>query len=145
MSFEKVFIDGNVIIDIFDDTRPNHRYSVEAIRYLLKRKVRLLTSSDLITTVYYVLSKIDRKKALQDIKRIVEIFEIIPFGEGKVKTAIDLMEKDSNFKDFEDTLQYVLAKKSGCELILSNDKGFYSPDIEVLDVVEFLKRVRIYP
>ena len=118
---------------------------MEAIRYLLKRKVRLLTSSDLITTVYYVLSKIDRKKALQDIKRIVEIFEIIPFGEGKVKTAIDLMEKDSNFKDFEDTLQYVLAKKSGCELILSNDKGFYSPDIEVLDVVEFLKRVRIYP
>ena len=145
MSFKKVFIDGNVIIDIFDNTRRNHRYSVEAIRYLLQRNVRLLTSSDLITTVYYVLAKVDRKKALQDIKRVVEIFEIIPFGEGEVKTAIDLMKKDSNFKDFEDTLQYVLAKKSGCELILSNDKGFYSPDIEVLDVVQFLKRVRIYP
>ena len=37
------------------------------------------------------------------------------------------MEKDQNFKDLEDTLQYVLAKKEGCELILSNDKNFYSP------------------
>ncbi|AAC07951.1 type II toxin-antitoxin system VapC family toxin [Aquifex aeolicus] len=140
MNSEKVFVDGNVIVDIFDERRVNHKYSVQAIRILLANKFDLLTSSDLITTVYYVLSKIDKKKALSDIKEVVNILEIIPFGKAEVEKAIELMEGDKNFKDLEDTLQYVLAKKEGCKLILSNDKSFYSPDIEVLTTEEFCER-----
>jgi predicted nucleic acid-binding protein len=79
MKFKKVFIDGNVIIDIFDEERKTHKASVEAIRYLLLEKTELLTSSDLITTIYYVLAKIDRNKALRDIKKVIEIFDIIPY------------------------------------------------------------------
>lgn len=139
MNFKKVFVDGNVIIDIFDNKRINHKYSVEAIRLLLLNKVELLTSSDLITTVYYVLAKADRKKAFSDIKKVVELFNIVPFGKEEVKTAIALMESNRNFKDLEDTIQYVIAKKGGCELILSNDKGFYSPDIKVLTAKQFLE------
>jgi len=142
MAFRKVFVDGNVIIDIFEESRKNHKYSVEAIRLLLLRKVELLTSSDLITTIYYILSKVDRKKAFLDIKKVVELFSIISFGKEEVKTAITLMEKNEKFKDLEDTIQYVLAKKEGCDLILSNDKGFYSPDIEVLTTKQFLERER---
>jgi predicted nucleic acid-binding protein len=140
MKFKKVFIDGNVIIDIFDETRETHRASVEAIRFLLLRKFELLTSSDLITTIYYILAKIDRKKALRDIKKVIEIFDIIPFSKEEVKKAIALMEKDRNFKDLEDTIQYVLAKKADCDLILSNDKGFYSPDITILTAKQFLEK-----
>jgi len=138
MNFRKVFVDGNVIIDIFEEKRPFHKYSVEAIRLLLLNKVELLTSSDLITTIYYVLAKVDRKKAFSDIKKVIAIFEIAPFGKEEIETALSLMEKDKNFKDLEDTLQYVVAKKAGCDLILSNDKGFYSPDIKVLNTKEFL-------
>ena len=64
---------------------------------------------------------------------------IVPFSNEEVEKSIELMRQDSNFKDLEDTLQYVWAKKMRCDLILSNDKGFYSPDITVLDVKSFLK------
>ena len=140
MNFKKVFVDGNVIIDIFEENRPYHEYSVRAIRMLISNNTNLLTSSDLITTVYYVLSKVDKEKALTDIKQIMNIFSLIPFGKEEVKESIELMEKDQNFKDLEDTLQYVLAKKEGCELILSNDKNLYSPDIDVLTTKAFCEK-----
>jgi predicted nucleic acid-binding protein len=50
------------------------------------------------------------------------------------------MLTDKNFKDLEDTIQYVLAKENNCDLILTNDKGFYSPDIEKLTSKEFVKK-----
>jgi len=143
VNLKKVFVDGNVIIDIFEEKRVNHKYSIKAIRILLSKKVELLTSSDLITTIYYVLSKIDKRKALSDIEKVVDIFSVIPFGKEDVKKAIRLMKQDKKFKDLEDTLQYVLAKKEKCQLILSNDDSFYSPDIEVLNTQEFCKRWNI--
>ena len=136
MKFRKVFVDGNVIIDLFDEERENHGASAQAIHKLLSEESHLLTSSDLITTVYYVLSKIDRRKALRDIERMINIFGIIPFGKEEVVEAIELMKKDKNFKDLEDTLQYVLAKKENCDLILSNDRNFYSPDVQVMGTRE---------
>jgi len=145
MKFKKVFVDGNVIIDLFENKRPNHKYSVEAIRLLLLNKVELLTSSDLITTIYYVLAKVDKRKAFSDIKKVIEFFNIIPFGKEEIETAITLMEKDKKFKDLEDTIQYVVAKKAGCDLILSNDKDFYSPDINLLTTKQFLERKRDIP
>lgn len=140
---KKVFVDGNVMIDLFDESRTNHKFSVKAIYFLLREEVKLMTSSDLITTVWYVLHKVNKKKALSDIKKVIEIFNIIPFGKEELNYAISLMERDKNFRDLEDTLQYALAKNEGCELILSNDEDFYSPDLEVLNTKEFCKRWRI--
>ena len=38
-----------------------------------------------------------------------------------------------NYKeDLEDTIRYVLAKENECDLILSNDNDFYSPDLKKL-------------
>jgi len=52
------------------------------------------------------------------------------------------MEKDKNFKDLEDTLQYVLAKENECDLILSNDNNFYSPDIKIINTKEFSEKIK---
>ncbi len=131
MSFKRVFVDGNVIIDLFDETRRNHKSSSKAIRNLLSSGTELITSSDLITTIYYVLSKIDKNKALEDVLRVLQIFSIIPFGTKEVRDAINLMKENNEFKDLEDTLQYVLAKKHGCDFILTNDRDFYSPDLKI--------------
>ena len=109
MDFRKIFVDGNVIIDIFEENRPYHEYSVKAIHMLISNDVALLTSSDLITTIYYVLSKVNKQKALSDIKQIIDIFALIPFTKEEIEKSIKLMENDKNFKDLEDTLQYVLA------------------------------------
>ena len=64
---------------------------------------------------------------------------VISFSNEEVEMAVELMRNNPKFGDLEDTLQYVLAKKEGCDLILSNDKGFYSPDIEVLTTKQYLE------
>jgi predicted nucleic acid-binding protein len=49
------------------------------------------------------------------------------------------MKENKKNKDLEDTLQYILAKKENCDLIISNDENFYADDIEVISSEEFLK------
>ncbi|ACO03798.1 conserved hypothetical protein [Persephonella marina EX-H1] len=51
------------------------------------------------------------------------------------------MQEDKNFKDLEDTLQYVLAKENECDLILSNDDDFYSPDIKKINTKDFVEKL----
>ncbi len=50
MNYKKVFIDANVILDLFLDDRPYSEYSKKSFFYLQKNNVELLTSCDLITT-----------------------------------------------------------------------------------------------
>ena len=141
----KVFLDANILLDLSSKERKFSDYSIKTVKYLLSKGVNLYTSSDIITTVYYVLVKHtkDKKLSLEAIKEINDYVTLIEFSNREVEEAINLMETDKKFKDLEDTLQYVLAKKEGCQLILSNDEDFYSPDIEVLNTQEFCKRWNI--
>ena len=143
MNFGRVFVDANVILDLFDPDRSNSDYSVTVIDYLLEKKSELFASYDLITTIYYVLSKIDRDKALKSIEATAEIFSLIPFSNDEIFEAIGLIRKDKKFKDLEDTVQYVLAKKENCDLILVNDRGFFSPDIKIATTKEFVENLSL--
>ena len=142
MNIKKVFVDANVIIDMFDKNRENCAVANMIMNYCVDKDIQLYTSCDLVTTVYYILSKKGKKKALENIKAASDIFELIPFANEDLNRAIYLMEKNQKFKDLEDTLQYVLAKKEGCDLILTNDKKFYSPDIQIATTSEFIKEFK---
>jgi len=139
VNYKKVFVDANIILDLFLDNRPYSKYSKEAFFYLQKNNIELLTSCDLITTVYYVLKKYNKPKALENLSYTLDLLYLIPFSNGETKKAIDLMQKDKNFKDLEDTLQYVLAKENKCDLILSNDDDFYTPDIKRVNTRDFIE------
>jgi len=142
VNIKKVFVDANVIIDMFDKNRENCVVANMIMNYCVDKDIELYTSCDLVTTVYYILSKKGKKKALEDIKAASDIFELIPFANEDLNRAIYLMEKNQRFKDLEDTLQYVLAKKEGCDLILTNDKKFYSPDIQIATTSQFVKKFK---
>ena len=53
------------------------------------------------------------------------------------------MRENLNFKDLEDTIQYVLAQKIDCDCIISNDKEFYSPEVELFSSDEFVRKFSI--
>ncbi len=141
MNIRKIFVDANVIIDMLDKSRKQYISANKVITYCVTKNIELYTSCDLITTVYYVLSKKDKKRALNNIKYTSDIFELIPFSNDKLDEAVYIMETNPEFKDLEDTLQYVLAKKEKCDLILTNNKEFYSPDIKIYTTNDFLKKL----
>ncbi len=140
MNYKRVFV-GNVILDYFLKDRPFSEHSEKTIDYLIENDIYLLTSCDLITTIYYVLSKRNKTEALLNIKDASEFFYIIPYSNNETKKAINLMEKDKNFKDLEDTPQYFLAKENECDLILSNNDDSYSPGIKKVNTKDFVKNL----
>jgi len=136
----KVFIDANVFIDIFNIDRPLHKYSVECYKYLLQNQSLIYTSCDLITTIYYIDSKINKNKALFNIQNIIKTLNVVEFSNNEIEEVCELMTKDKKYDDLEDTLQYILAKKQNCNLIISNDKKFVSKDISFLTSKEFCEK-----
>ncbi len=140
MNYKRVFLDANIILDIYDATRPFYKESSEAISILLQNGSELFTSCDIITTLYYLLAKKDKLEALDSILDINELCTIIEFGNKEIEQSCKLMKQNKIFIDLEDTIQYIMAKKASCDLILSNDKGFVSEDILLMSSKEFIKK-----
>ncbi len=138
--YSRVFLDANIFIDANDVNRPSYHESFKIVPYLLGQGSTIYTSCDLITTIYYILAKQDRVRALDSIEQMNRFCNVIPFDNREVQASCDLMRDDGNYTDLEDTLQYILAQKTGCELIISNDTRFYSRDIEVMGSGEFVER-----
>ena len=127
---KKIFIDANILIDFIDPNRAKHNEAIEFFKSHLEDY--LYTSCDILTTIYYVTSKY--QNSLTAIENILKLINVISFSNEEAKKAIKMMKKDKKFKDFEDTLQYLLAKKIEADYIVTNDKGFYSPDIEIISL-----------
>ncbi len=140
MELKSVFIDGNIFIDAKDNERNLNQKSLRILKYLAKNNINIFTSCDLITTIYYILSKKGKEKALASIVQINKICTIIDFSNKELLQTTNLMREDKNFKDLEDTIQYVLAQNTDCGCIISNDKKFNSPDIELFSSDEFIEK-----
>ncbi|OGT89104.1 MAG: hypothetical protein A2286_05015 [Gammaproteobacteria bacterium RIFOXYA12_FULL_61_12] len=135
---KRIFVDANVINDIYDAGRRFHGQSYRCLEYCLEQGMTLVTSCDIVTTVYYVTARgNDRDKALAALEQVNSIFEIVPFDNRLLADAISLMQRDSDYTDLEDTLQYLLAMHSGCELILSNDAKFVAKELPLTSSAEF--------
>lgn len=140
MNYKRVFLDANIILDMYDENRPFHKESSKAIYRLLQEKnIDIFTSCDIITTLYYVLSKKGKIKALDSILDINELCIVIEFGNKEIEESCKFMKNNKNFTDLEDTIQYIMAKKVACDLILSNDNGFVSEGIEIMSSGKFVE------
>ncbi|MEA3229026.1 MAG: PIN domain-containing protein [Campylobacterota bacterium] len=134
----KVFLDANVIADTYDENRHTCLDSQKALSSLLNNpSIEIFTSCDIITTLYYILSKKGKAIALNIIIHVNEICTVIDFTNKEILESCTLMKNRPQYKDLEDTIQYIMAKKIGADLILSNDKGFESEDIKLLTTPDF--------
>jgi predicted nucleic acid-binding protein len=136
--FKNVFLDANIIADLYDSTRISHKDSIQVVQFLAKDpEIDLFTSCDILTTLYYILAKKDKTKALDAILQINELCTVVEFSNDEVLQSCTLMKEDKSYNDLEDTIQFIMAKKIKADLILSNDKGFISKDIKLLSSSSF--------
>ena len=141
MAAKKIFFDANVFNDIFDQNRSAFAASSEAFLGALKRGMKIHTSCDVVTTIYYITAKhISREKALEGIELLKTSVSILPFGEKELTQTVHLMRKDPDYTDLEDTIQYILALNAQCEVIVTNDKRFVSKEIECLSAEAFVEK-----
>jgi predicted nucleic acid-binding protein len=136
----KILIDTNVVIDILLKRRPFYEDAV-LISILFENGIlEGYISASAITDIYYIINKEfkDKEKSLEKIKDLLNIINIASVNEYNVYEAID-----SDWDDFEDSLQYVVGKEIDVDYILTRNINDYEkslikivePNI-LLDIIE---------
>ncbi len=143
---KKIFIDANVILDLFESKRVFHYSSVKVVKYLLTDKnIELFVSSDMISNIFYILQnhyKYGFEKTLDVIEKIMTIMSVHSVSKDDIKMSIEICRNEL-FNDYEDALQYICALKEKCVLIISNNpKDFKNSSIDVFSSEAFLELIR---
>lgn len=121
----KIFVDTNIFLDLVLK-RDSFDKALLIFNAIEKKVFQGIIADITLLNIDYI-----AKKQVTDIREFLKLinthFEIIGATNQIINEALNI-----NNSDLEDNLQYVLAKKYKAELIISNDKNFYSKDIRVL-------------
>lgn len=133
----KIFIDSDVVIDLFTDRMPFANAASEIFELYELGKIKLFISASSVNNIYYIVRKfLGHKSTLKIIEELTEMVEII----GTTKSEI-LQALKNDFSDFEDSIQYSCALTvSGINTILTrNTKDFKKSKIAVFTPENYLK------
>lgn len=138
MVYKKVFIDSDTILDVLLNREPFLKSAQVLLGLGNETTGKLHTSSLIIANVHYMLAKeFSKAIAKEQLAALVEIISILPFDERDIVLALK-----SQHVDFEDSLQYFIARKSNCDVIISrNTKNYNKFDIPVLTAEQFLRTI----
>ena len=136
---KKVFLDTNIIIDFLGEREGFYKYSAKILTLADQKKIKVYTSPSSISNVFYVLAKYENSKiALEKIRKFKLLCSMSVMDDEVVEKAIH-----SNFKDFEDAMQYFSALVSNCDVIITrNEKDFKNALIPVMNAESYLLSLR---
>jgi predicted nucleic acid-binding protein len=135
-----IYVDTNIVIDMCDNKRIFHGNSFELItNYFQRENCELFINSDTLATLFYILSNhsiLNTDQVLEKMRLVNEIFTLVHIESEDVMLALDFCADSSvPHGDYEDTMQYICAKKIDADLIVTNDKGFVSLDIDKVNTI----------
>jgi predicted nucleic acid-binding protein len=135
----KLYLDTNVILDLILNRAPFFDDIARIITLYEMGICTLFTSSVSIVNCNYILGKnIDRKEVIDNLKILRSFCSILPVSELEIDKSLN-----SNFKDFEDAVQYYTCIKNECNFIITRDlKDFKNSEIPAITPTEFLASIR---
>lgn len=134
---EKILVDTNVVLDLLSKRKKFYREAQDLFTLSDHKKINLYVSSLTIANTHYLISKNykldDARKILIKFKVLVEV---LPLDDKVLELALV-----SDFKDFEDAIQYHTALENDIDIIITrNKKDFKNSKIAVLTAKEYLKK-----
>ena len=132
----RLFLDINVIIDLLGNRDPFFEPIAKIVSLADKGKLTIVVSPISFATVNYILTKYENAKtAIEKLRKFNVLAEVCNLDETIIEKGFN-----SNFKDFEDALQYYSALAAQCEIIISrNGKDFKQSSLPVMTAEEYLK------
>jgi predicted nucleic acid-binding protein len=136
---DKVFVDTDVIFDLLAKREPFYKYAAKLFTNADKQELTICVSSLCFGNLNYILSK---QKSTSEARKILARFkvlvEVVPVDDKVIELALN-----SDFKDFEDAVQYYCAIENGIKVLITrNLKDFKHAKIPVLTAEEFMKQNR---
>jgi len=133
---EKVFVDTDIVLDLLSNREPFYSHSAHLFSEADKGKIRIHVSSLTFSNLNYILSRqysVDQsRKKLLKFKTLVTVLSVT---DKVVELALS-----SDFKDFEDGLQYFTTIENNLKTLLTrNLKDYKTAEITVMTAEQFLK------
>ncbi|NLJ00560.1 MAG: PIN domain-containing protein [Bacteroidales bacterium] len=134
---KKLLVDTNIIIDLLAKRKDFYQEAQELFTLADENQVKLYISSLTFANTHYVLVKeLNADEARKVLIKFKLLVKILPLDEKILELALS-----SDFKDFEDAIQYYTALENKLEIIITrNKKDFKTSKLAVLTAKEYLNR-----
>ncbi len=135
---KRILIDTNIILDLLAKREEFYLDSKRIFSMADNFQIELYISTLSIVNTHYILHEMLKiKKA----KEILGKFKVLVKSISLSDKIIELALNDSNFKDFEDGIQFYSAMEANCELIITrNTKDFKNSSIPIMKPNEYLSK-----
>jgi predicted nucleic acid-binding protein len=132
-----VFVDTDIVLDLLGNRKPFCRHAAELFSIADRSEITIFVSSLSFSNLNYILSKQyssnQARKILMKFKTLVTVLSV---SDKVVELALL-----SDFKDFEDALQYFTALENGVTLLLTrNLKDYKTAGIPIMTAEQYLKK-----
>jgi len=133
---QKIFIDTDIILDLLAERQPFYKNAAAIFTLIDRGKVQGYTSPIVFANLHYILSKqLSKNNAVKNLKKLRTLIKIVPVDEKIIDLSLE-----SDFRDFEDAIQYNAAISAGIStLITRNIKDYKNPTITVCSPEEYLR------
>ncbi len=134
---EQLLVDTNIVIDLLSRREGFFEEAQELFTLADHKQVKLSLSALTFANTHYLLSKYqkldDARKTLLKLKVLVNV---APLDDKILELALV-----SEFKDFEDAIQYHTAVENGMDIIITrNKKDFKHSKLPIMTAKEYLKK-----
>jgi predicted nucleic acid-binding protein len=129
-----IFLDTNVIIDFLADRRPFSLIAAEIFTASLSGKVNIYISAISYNNIYYILRQsLSHPETIKLLEELSEMAEIVDVTKTIIKKSLK-----SDFKDFEDAIQYncALTVKKIDFIVTRNSKDYKKSSLPVMNPQE---------
>jgi predicted nucleic acid-binding protein len=133
---DKVFADTDIILDLLGNREPFYIHSAELFSLADQGKIKVCVSSLSFANLHYILTrKYTADQSRKKLIRFKALVTVLPVTDKTIDLALS-----SDFKDFEDGIQYFTAIEQSIKILLTrNLKDFKSAEISVLTAEQYLK------
>lgn len=136
---QSIFIDTNIILDLLAHRMPFYTEAAKLFSLADKKKVKLYISALCLADINYILSKqIPEMKVRKILRKFKVLVNVLPLDDKITDLALN-----SEFRDFEDAIQYYTAIENDQDLIITrNQPDFKESKIPVMTAGEFIKSIK---
>ncbi len=135
MNKNQIFLDSDVILDLLMERAPHFQYAVRLFLKIQNKEVLACTSPVVIANLFYILNRhLDRKTAIHALIKLKSLVQVLDCGERVIMQALS-----SDFKDFEDAIQYYTALEGNVPtLITRNVKDYKTASVTIITPLEYI-------
>lgn len=136
---DRLLVDTNIVLDLLARRQEFIIEAQELFTLSDKKELKLYVSSLTFANTYYILSqKMKLSNARKILRKFKVLVEVLPMDDKIIDLSLE-----SDFKDFEDAIQYHTAIENEISIIITrNLKDFKTAKIPVLTAKDYIEMRR---